>query len=292
MLNAFINYLTNERRLSYHTICAYQTDIIQLGNYLQQEFQIIEYSQVTSKSLRSWIIALSRLNLSNSSINRKVASLKAFYGFLNNRKYIQADVTVQLKRLKPKKRLPIFFKEQELLDCLDIYEFSDDFKGWRDRVILEMLYATGIRVQELLELQDSNINFYDSTIRILGKRNKERILPLPSYIMPLIKNYLKYRDVINAYPTKFFFITDKKKSCYPMLIRRIVKKYLQAHTQADRHSPHILRHTFATHLLNRGADLQSIKELLGHSSLAATQIYTHNSMDKLKQIFSQAHPRA
>ena len=292
MLENFINFLTYEKRLSSHTICAYQTDLNQLFSYLQANFQITELSHATSKLLRSWIMELAKQGLNNRSINRKIASLKAFYGFLYKKEYIPSDITTQLKGLKVKKGLPIFLREQELLHLLDEHPFTDDFEGWRARLILELLYSTGIRLQELINLQDRDINFYDRTIRVLGKRNKERILPLPKHILPIIEGYLQQRNTIMANAPAHFFVTANNKPCYPMLIYKLVKEYLASYTQADRHSPHILRHTFATHLLNRGADLQAIKELLGHTSLAATQVYTHNSMEKLKEIFLQAHPRA
>jgi integrase/recombinase XerC len=291
MLESFINFVTYEKRLSSHTICAYKTDLTQLSSYLQTYFQISELSHASPKLLRGWIIELAKQGLNNRSINRKIASLKAFYGFLYEKGYIPSNMTTQLRSLKVKKGLPIFLREQELLHLLDEHPFTDDFEGWRARLILELLYSTGIRLQELINLQDKDISFYDRTIRVLGKRNKERILPLPKYILSIIKSYLQQRDAIVNAPT-YLFVTINNKPCYPMLIYKVVKKHLEAYTQADRHSPHILRHTFATHLLNRGADLQAIKELLGHTSLAATQVYTHNSMEKLKEIFLQAHPRA
>lgn len=292
MLEAFINYLTYEKHLSKHTICAYQTDLAQLSTYLQTQFQTPEFNQATAKMLRSWIIYLSNESLNNRSINRKVACLRAFYGFLYVKGYIASDVTAQLRSLKIKKRLPIFLREEELLGLLDKHPFEDSFDGWRDKLVLELLYGTGIRLSELLGLEDADINFYERTIRVLGKRNKERIIPLPKPIVAVIERYKAHRNATLPPPYKYLLVTVKNKPCYPMLIYKLVKKYLGTYTRADKHSPHVLRHTFATHLLNRGADLQAIKELLGHANLAATQVYTHNSMEKLKEIFLQAHPRA
>ncbi|OJW71237.1 MAG: integrase [Candidatus Amoebophilus sp. 36-38] len=292
MLETFINYLTYEKRLSNHTICAYRTDLTQFHTYLQAQFQITELNQVTSKVLRSWIIHLSKEGLNNRSINRKVACLRAFYGFLYAKGDIASDVTAQLRSLKIKKGLPIFLREEELLRLLDEYPFEDNFEGWRDKLVLELLYGTGIRLSELLNLQDHDINFYERTIRVLGKRNKERIIPVPKSILAVVENYIAHRNATVPAPYSHLLITVKSNPCYPMLVYKLVNKYLSSYTQADKHSPHVLRHTFATHLLNRGADLQAIKELLGHANLAATQVYTHNSMEKLKEIFSQAHPRA
>jgi len=292
MLENFINFLTYEKRLSKHTICAYQTDLTQLSCYLQTHFQIEELSHATSKLLRSWIIELAKQGLNNRSINRKIASLKAFYGFLYKKEYINSDITIQLKGLKVKKSLPVFVRETEIKQLLDDYPFADSFEDWRDKLILELLYGSGIRLQELLNLQDKDINFYERTIKVLGKRNKERIIPIPKSILNVVEHYITHRNANTTPPYSRLLVTIKGAPCYPMLIYNSVKKYLGNYTQADRHSPHVLRHTFATHLLNHGADLQAIKELLGHTSLAATQVYTHNSMEKLKEIFSQAHPRA
>lgn len=291
MLNTFINYLTYEKRFSKHTITAYQTDLTQLSTYLQNQFQLPELHQATHKQLRTWMMELSKQGLDNRSINRKIASLKAFYGFLYTKELISKDEAAHLKGLKVKKELPVFLREQELLHLLDNYPFRNTFEGWRDKLVLELLYSTGIRLGELLALQDTAISAYDRTIRVIGKRNKERILPLPKHILQVVEEYIAHRQTITSTPCRLL-ITTGNKPCYPMLIQRLVKQYLGNHTQADRHSPHVLRHTFATHLLNHGAELHAIKELLGHANLAATQVYTHNSMEKLKQIFQQAHPRA
>jgi integrase/recombinase XerC len=292
MLETFINYLTYEKRLSHHTICAYRTDLNQLSVYLQTDFQLTEIHQATSKMLRAWVIHLSNEHLNNRSINRKVACLKAFYGFLYAKGHIEADVTAQLRSLKVKKGLPVFLREEELLQLLDEHPFEDNFEGWRDKLVLELLYGTGIRLSELLDLRDQDVHFYEGTIRVVGKRNKERIIPVPKSIFVVVERYIAHRNAIIPAPYSHLLVTIKNTPCYPMLIYKLVKKYLSSYTQADKYSPHVLRHTFATHLLNRGADLQAIKELLGHANLAATQVYTHNSMEKLKEIFLQAHPRA
>lgn len=288
----FLNYLTHEKRLSKHTIQAYTTDLKQCFAYLQAYCTVTQLSQATPKALRTWIIYLANQGLNGRAINRKIASLKAFYAFLNCKKYIYTDPTVRLRILKVKKKLPVFLKAAELLRLLDYHAFPDTFIGWRDKLVIELLYGTGIRLAELLTLQDQNINLHDDSIKVFGKRNKERIIPFPKYLGQVIEQYQTHRNTTTTTPQGLLLVTRQGAPCYPMLIYRTVKKYLSAYTSADQHSPHVLRHTFATHLLNSGADLNAIKELLGHKSLVATQIYTHNSLAALKKVFEQAHPRA
>ena len=292
MIAAFINYLAYERRLSKHTSQAYHTDLKQFSAYLQHYSPATQVEKATPKALRAWIVTLADEGLSNRSINRKIASLRAFYGFLCTQAYICTDPTVKLKTLKVKRSLPVFLRAPELLRLLDHHDFADTFEGWRDKLVLELLYGTGIRLAELLHLQDQDIHRYDGTIKVLGKRNKERTIPFPKHLAQVIERYQAHRDRITTSPQGLLLVTATGAPGYPMLVYKIVRKYLSAYTKADRHSPHVLRHTFATHLLDNGADLQAIKELLGHESLAATQLYTHNSLEKLKQVFAQAHPRA
>ncbi|MEM7055569.1 MAG: tyrosine-type recombinase/integrase [Bacteroidota bacterium] len=288
----FTNYLSCERRLSEYTVKAYYTDLKQFFAYLQRYSPTAQVEKADHTALRAWIVALANHGLSNRSINRKIASLKAFYKFLRSKGYNHANPTAKLKALKIKRGLPIFFREPELLRLLDHHDFADTFEGWRDKLVLELLYGTGIRLGESLSLRDQDINLHDSTLKILGKRNKERILPFPKYLRQVIEQYQAHRDATTCSQQGLLLVTTTGAPCYPMLVYKIVKKYLSIYAKADRHSPHILRHTFATHLLNNGADLNSIKELLGHKSLATTQLYTHNSLEKLKQVFAQAHPRA
>ncbi len=290
MLDAFIAYLTYERCLSKHTILGYHTDLLQLSAYLTREFQVPP-EQATYKMLRTWVMHLSKEGLAHTSINRKIAAVKRFHAFLCNQKIIPTSEAERIKGLKVKKNLPKFVQEKALLRLLDSHPFPDTFEGWRARLVLELLYSTGIRLQELLQLEDKDINFYDRTIRVLGKRNKERVIPIPKHTITMIEKYRTHRQHITHTPCRLFIIPPNKP-CYPFLIQKIVKQYIGHCTQVGKCSPHMLRHTFATHLLNNGADLQAIKELLGHTSLAATQVYTHNSMEKIKQVFVQAHPRA
>ena len=292
MIAAFIDHLVYERRLSKHTSQAYYTDLQQFFAYLQHHLPAVQAAQASPQVLRAWMVYLADKGLSSRSINRKVASLRAFYRFLYSRAYIQTEPTVKLKTLKVKKSLPIFLRAPELLRLLDHHEFADTFEGWRDKLVLELLYGTGIRLSELLHLQDRNIYLYGGTIKVLGKRNKERTIPFPQHLVQIIERYRMHRDKAATNPQGLLLVTAKGAPGYPMLVYKIVKKYLSAYTNADRHSPHVLRHTFATHLLDKGADLKAIQELLGHESLAATQLYTHNSLEKLQQVFAHAHPRA
>jgi integrase/recombinase XerC len=292
MIGLFIDYVKYEKRLSVHTAKAYDTDLQQFQAYLQEHHSHIHPEQAESQVLREWIMSLANQGLSNLSINRKLASLKAFYKFLSYKAAIAIDPTEKLKSLRIKRKLPVFVRELELTQLLDEHAFADTFEGWRDKLVLELLYGTGIRLSELLGLQDHQINGHENTIKVLGKRNKERIIPYPRYLNPIIQQYQVHRNSLTTHPHGLLLVTKAGLPAYPMLVYNLVKKYLGTYTQADRHSPHVLRHTFATHLLNHGADLNAIKELLGHASLAATQLYTHNSLEKLKETFNQAHPRA
>jgi integrase/recombinase XerC len=235
---------------------------------------------------------LAKEGLNHRSINRKIATIRTFYAFLQKRALIVISPTQPLRSLKWKKSLPIFFQKREWLSFLDQHTFGTTFAGLRDQLILELLYGTGMRLAELLALCASDINLTDGTLKVVGKRNKERIIPFPRPLKQLIETYVLKKEQMGYSLTENLVVTDQGKPCYPMFIYRVVKKYLLPTIRASQHSPHILRHTFATHLLDNGSDLQAIKELLGHSSLAATQIYTHTSLTKLKEVFKKAHPRA
>ena len=291
-LSLFEGYLTAERRASPHTVVAYKTDLNQFVDYLSGLTPQKAVTEVTAQDLRGWMMSLAKEGLTHRSINRKMASLRLFYAFLQKRALMVDCPTDALKSLKGKKRLPIFFQEKELLSFLDQSLFPAHFSGLRDRLILELLYGTGMRLSELVALCQTDINLPDGTVKVVGKRDKERIIPFPRPLKQLIAAYLLEKEQLGYHVTPQLIVTDCGRPCYPMFIYRVVKKYLAPTTRASQHSPHILRHTFATHLLDRGADLQAIKELLGHASLSATQVYTHNSLTRLKEIFAKAHPRA
>ena len=293
MTESFIRYLAYEKRYSAHTLTSYQSDLAQYQAFLEEKLQVTDVITATHLHIRSWIISLVEEKLQARSINRKIATLRSFYKFLLKRQSITQDPTLRIKALKTPKSLPHFVQEKELSTLLDEFPFGNDFHGLRDRLVLELLYATGMRLSELLGLREENIILAASTIRVLGKRNKERIIPLSSSMVKLLQNYLPVkRELFGPEGPPQLILTDKGEQAYPMFIYRLVKKYISTFTSSDKQSPHVLRHTFATHLLNKGADLNAVKDLLGHTSLAATQVYTHNSLEKLRKVFEQAHPKA
>lgn len=292
LLSRFEIYLATERRVSSNTVIAYKTDLMQFVHFLSRITSQKTLTAATMHDVRDWIMSLVKEALNTCSINRKMAALRTFYTFLQKKELMVDRPTDGLKSLKVKKRLPIFFQEKELLSFLNQYVFPVNFSGFRDKLILEMLYGTGIRLNELLSLQITDINLINRTIKVLGKRNKERLIPFLQPLKQMIEAYLSQKEALGYSSIKELFITDRGRPCYPMLIYRIVKKHLATSIQAGRYSPHIFRHTFATHLLNNGASLLSIKYLLGHSSLMATQHYTHVDVTRLKKVFKNAHPRA
>lgn len=291
MIDTFLKYLRFEKRYSEHTLTAYRKDLTQLEIFLSEEFETSDFKEVQHAHLRNWMVNLMESGLEPKSVNRKMASVKAFYKFLLAREYVASNPTGRLKSLKVDKKLPSFVRESEMITLLDQIEFSRDFFGARDRLILELLYATGIRLTELINLSDPDVNLYQGSIKVLGKRNKERVIPMAEFIVKSIKEYQQLRNAEFGF-CDYLLVTDSGNKLYPMMVYRIVKKYLDQVTTIAKRSPHVLRHTFATHLLNKGADLNAVKDLLGHTSLAATQVYTHNSMEKLKSVFDQAHPKA
>ena len=297
MVNDFLKFIEFEKRYSKHTLISYKTDLSQFSDFLEAEFQLSNPQEATYGIIRSWIVNLAENKITPKSINRKIASLRSYYKFLLRTEQISKDPTLKIRAPKVKKTLPVFVEEEKLIHLLDSgiddATFEDNFNGNRDRLIIELLYGTGIRLSELIEAKDKDLNFYDSTIKVLGKGNKERIIPMNATLIQKIKEYKiqkKTEHLDNS--IDYLIVTNEGEKTYPMFIYRAVRKYLDMTTTIEKRSPHVLRHSFATHLLNKGADLNAIKDLLGHSSLAATQVYTHNSLDKLKAIFNQAHPKS
>lgn len=291
----FLDHIRYEKRLSHHTLMAYAGDLAQFSEFLRGEFDLDQPEQADYQLIRSWVVSLVEAGLDKTSVNRKIATLRSFYSFLMRRKVITIDPTLKIQALKTSKKLPVYVEEKPMESLLTDIDFPDDFTGVRDKLVLELLYGTGIRLSELTGLRTSDVNVYERTITVLGKRNKHRIVPLTASLFTLIQQYtdLKASTFGNILEdTGHFVVSDKGVAAYPVLIQRIVKRYLTLVTTLATKSPHVLRHTFATHLLNRGADLNAIKDLLGHSSLAATQIYTHNSIEQLKKTYDQAHPKA
>ncbi len=292
---AFIHYLKYEKRFSKHTITSYKGDLNQFFAFLLRHVkgQIINFQKIDEHIIRKWIVFMIENDISARSVNRKITTLKTFFKFLLKENQIKSNPLNKVLTPKPEKKLPWFVDQNQMDILLDNYKFTNDFEGARDKLIIEIFYFTGIRLSELTELKIKNINQKECFIKVHGKRNKERIIPYPSNLNQSINQYLNYRKQINASSNQEepIFITIKGEKIYTKLVYRIVNKYLDAVTTIEKKSPHILRHTFATHMLNNGADLNAIKEILGHANLSATQIYTHNTFEKLKDIYKQAHPR-
>jgi len=293
MTDSIIKYLQFEKRSSANTVLAYRTDLLQFQDFLKQIFHETKIQSADYGMIRSWIVSLVESGIDAPSVNRKIACLRTFFKYLMRQEIIIKDPMMKIRVLKTKKKLPAFVKEGDMVNLLDNNKvFEDSFSGSRDQLILELFYGTGIRLSELINLRESNVDFRNQTIKVLGKRNKERVIPFANPLVLIIKRYVEMKRKSVESKTDLLFVTDNGNPCYPMMINRIVKSYLSAFTSADKKSPHVLRHTYATHLLNKGAEINAVKDLLGHSSLAATQVYTHNSMEKLKKAFDQAHPKA
>ncbi len=293
MIESFLKYLQFEKRVSPNTVIAYQTDLVQFTDFLAQTFPDYTIQTADYGVIRSWIIQLVESGIEAASVNRKIACLRSYYKHLRRQEVIASDPMMKIRILKTKKKLPGFVKEGEMVKLLDNVTFENTHEGLRDRLILELFYATGIRLSELIHLKESQVDFRNRTIKVLGKRNKERVIPFATCIVSILEEYIAIRNKeVTMKDHGFLFVTDKGDPCYPVMVNRIVKRYLSNHTSVEKRSPHILRHTYATHLLNKGAEINAVKDLLGHSSLAATQVYTHNSLEKIKKVFEQAHPKA
>lgn len=289
MLQKFLTYLKTEKRSSEHTVVSYENDLNQFKLFVELEFEVLSLKEVDSTFIRSWVMALSELGLENSSISRKLSTLKAFYKYLIRIGELEKNPTLKVVAPKQKKRLPTFIDESKTDLLFESIPFTDDYKGQRDRLILDLFYQTGIRRIELINILHSDIS--NGKIKVLGKRNKERYIPLSNQLLIAIDNYSNLKQQ-KGFNSEYLLLTDKGVKMYEKFVYNKVIHYLHQVTTMKKKSPHVMRHTFATHMLNNGADLNAIKEILGHSSLAATQIYTHNSIEKLKQAYKQSHPRA
>ena len=289
---AFQDYLQLEKKYSPHTVIAYLSDVVSFESFVKSEFDSEDLLEVNYSLIRSWIVALVDNEISNTSVNRKIASLKSYYKFLLKTKQIEVSPLLKHKSLKTPKTLQIPFSEKELNEVLNQIKYKEGFEGIRDKLIIDLFYSTGIRRTELIHLKMINIDLSNATLKVLGKRNKERILPLLPIITNQFKLYLTERAYLERITdSEYFFVTLKGVKMNDSLVYRLINHYFSNVSEKVKKSPHILRHTFATHLLNNGADLNSVKELLGHSSLASTQIYTQSSLYELKKVYGDAHPR-
>ena len=291
-IEQFIGYLQFEKRFSPHTVTAYRKDLSQFTDFLNTDG--LNVLAISHQEVRSWMLTLMEQGSEAKTVSRKLSVLRSFYKFLQREELIRINPMVLVKAPRIPKRLPVVMDEQKMDSLLDSENvFEDNFAGKRNRMILELLYGTGMRLSELVNLTDQDVNLYEQYIKVLGKRNKERIIPVGIPLIKLIKDYMREKLSQN-FDNKggSLIVTNEGNNAYPQFIYRIVKLSLSQISTQTKRSPHILRHSFATALLNKGADLNAIKELLGHSSLAATQVYTHNSVEKLKSIYKQAHPKA
>ncbi len=287
LVNFFLDHIQVERRLSKHTLTSYSTDLIQFCTFIEEGLpQSKSIIELNAKDIRLWIVDLSNQSIENRSINRKLAALRTFFKYLQRTGRIEDNPMVSIKMVKTGKTLPHFVRETEIAK-INFSDSDDGFEALREELIFTLFYGTGMRLSELIQLKINQIDLFQKQIKVLGKRNKERIIPAPNSLFDLIEKYLK----ICPFESEYLLLTDQGKPLYPMMVQRIIKKILGNVSTLEKLSPHVLRHSYATHLLNKGADLNAIKELLGHANLAATQVYTHNSLEKMKEIYHQAHPK-
>ncbi|QDO92526.1 tyrosine-type recombinase/integrase [Formosa sediminum] len=288
----FLDYLLLEKNYSALTVHAYKKDLQDCLNFIKTEYNQDSLQELNYSQIRRWIVGLVESGLSNRSVNRKVSALNTYYKFLLKVGDIQTNPLAKHKALKVKQSIQVPFSEKEMKTVLDDFPHHEDFEGLRNRLIIELFYSTGIRRIELVQLKLEDFNLSNKTLKVLGKRNKERLVPLLPSVIKVISLYLDVRKgVANGQDSSYMFLTKKGVKIYETLVYRIINNYFSLASTKVKKSPHILRHSFATHLLNQGADLNAVKELLGHSSLASTQVYTHNSIAELKKVYLNAHPR-
>lgn len=286
----FMDYLEFEKRFSVHTLKAYRTDLHQFAQFLRSEEQIEKIHEISSPIIRSWLVKLMEEGIDPRSVNRKITALKTFFKYAMKSKWVSVNPMLKVVSPKIPKKLPVYLEAGKLDFLLDSTEFGLDFSGIRDKLILELFYGTGMRRAELLTSVIEDLDLHQKQLKVTGKRNKQRIIPLHSGLLTLFEHYLDLRKNIKT-EHSFVFITPDGKPLYPELVYRLVKKHLSKVSTQKKRSPHVLRHSFATEMLNQGADLNAIKEILGHANLSATQVYTHNSIEKLRDVYKKAHPR-
>jgi integrase/recombinase XerC len=292
-IRSFIEYLQFEKRYSQHTIISYQTDLDQFFSFLISQYDSPTIQNITAASMRSWLVEMRGDDITAKTLNRKISSLKSFFKYLIKIGEVNQSPLTTIVVPKVGKRLPSFVNQEDMQTLQQHVEFPDDWKGQTDKLLIEIFYATGMRLSELINLKESQLDFSNGQIKVLGKGNKERIIPVSKECIRQVEDYIEKKERLTvSHNCPNLFINDKGKPLYAKYVYNVVQAALSQVTSLQKKSPHILRHTFATHLTNNGADLNAVKELLGHSSLAATQIYTHNTIDKLKDIYKKAHPKA
>lgn len=289
-LYSFFDYLAYEKRYSIHTITSYKNDLSQFILYINPQQEDLDIAEVNYQQIRAWVSVLIKNKIAARSVNRKLSSLKSFFKFLQRQQVIEINPMSKISGPKTPKRLPVFVDEHQMEDLFTEIVFEEGFNGMRDKLILDLFYQTGIRRSELTHLKEVDVDLFNSTIKVLGKRNKERIIPISLSLKRNLESYLRVKQELNL-SNMMLLVSEKGHTLSDQSVYRSVKKYLSQITTIQKKSPHVLRHTFATHLLNNGADINAVKDLLGHANLSATQIYTHNTIEKLKKSYKQAHPR-
>ena len=290
-VNAFLAYLQFEKRYSLHTITAYSNDLVQFFDFIETQYDKVALNQISGSMVRSWLAGMKESEMTGKSLNRKISSLKSFFKYQIRQEVLVKSPMETVISPKITKRLPAFVAEQDMEQLLSHLAFAEGWKGYTEKMVIQLFYATGMRLSELINCKENQLDISKSVIKVLGKGNKERILPISKELSQSLAEYIKEKpDLANGNP--FLFVTEKGKNLQPRAVYRFVKFYLSQVTTLQKKSPHVLRHSFATHLMNNGADLNAVKELLGHASLAATQVYTHNTIEKLKEVFAKAHPKA
>ena len=289
-LHQFFDYLKYEKRYSNHTVTSYQNDIVQFTSFINPQKEEINLQEINHQQIRAWVSDLMKHKIAARSVNRKLSALKSFFKFLQRQQIIEVNPMSKISGPKTPKRLPSFVDEHQMEDLFTKVKFDEGFAGQRDKLILDLLYQTGIRRSELTHLKETDVDLFNSSIKVLGKRNKERIIPISLAIKRNLESYLQVKKELKL-SNPMLLVSEKGNTLSEQSVYNSVKKYLSQITTIQKKSPHVLRHTFATHLLNNGADINAVKDLLGHANLSATQVYTHNTIEKLKKSYKQAHPR-
>ena len=293
LIQQFLDHLKFQKRYSLNTIISYKNDLLGFFDFIEVQYTGTDITELSAILIRTWLAGLKEKGMESKSINRKISALKSFFTYLIKQTTISSSPMATIHAAKVKKRLPQFVAEKDIAVLFNHVEFPDKWSGRTDRLIVELLYNTGMRRAELMNLTEAHIDKSNSTIKVLGKGNKERILPVSTLLMQQIQQYLTDKQILlTRADNTILLVNEKGGKLYPKYIYNVVHKYLKLVTTIDKKSPHVLRHSFATHLMNNGADINAVKELLGHSSLAATQVYTHNTIEKLKLVHQKAHPKA